>query len=89
MSIKQVTALDTISGRVAVVPAFYLGEAYFGDHLVEVPEGTKDYDPEFYKSTDAEGHRNKPVNKAKADRAAKADELDIPDEEATSESKTR
>lgn len=72
---KQVTALDTISGQVALVPAIYLEDAYFGDHLVEVPEATKSYDPTKYKPTDAEGWRAKQTTqrKAKAADESKAD----------------
>lgn len=73
---KQVTALNTISGQVGLVPASYLDSPAFKDQLVEVPEGTKSYDPKFYKPTDAKGHAEKPVNKAKAE-AKKPDETTL------------
>lgn len=63
---QHVTVLDTISGQVGSVPVSYLKHPAFKDHLVEVPEGTKSYDSEFYQPTDAAGHKEKPVQKAKA-----------------------
>lgn len=61
----KVTALNTVSGRVAEVPASYLTHPVLGKTLVEVPEGTKNYDPRFYKPTDAEGHQKKQARKSK------------------------
>lgn len=61
----HVHALNTVSGQVGLVPASYLEHPVFGKTLVEVPEGTKSYDPEFYKPTDKEGHDEKPTNKRK------------------------
>ena len=59
------TALNTVSGQVGVVPKSYLDHPVLGKTLVEVPEGTKSYDPEFYTPTDAEGHAAKPVRRNK------------------------
>lgn len=62
---KTVHALNTVSGKVSVIPATFLDHPVFGKTLVEVPEGTKSYDPEFYKPTDAEGHALKATTKRK------------------------
>lgn len=64
---KQVNTLNTVSGQVGLVPISYLTSPAFKDQLVEVPEGTKSYDPKFYKSTDAKGYAEKPVNKSRAE----------------------
>lgn len=58
---KQINTLNTISGQVGLVPATYLNNPVLGRNLVEVPEGTKSYDPEFYQPTDREGDAAKPT----------------------------
>jgi hypothetical protein len=58
---KTITALNTISGQVGQVPASYIDHPVLGQSLVEVPAGTKSYDPKFYKSTDKEGDAEKPT----------------------------
>ena len=87
MTLKTVNTLNTISGRVGPVPVAYLDDKDFSKFLVEVPEGTKDYDPEFWKATDADGHRAKSTTKRKAARAAAWVEEETPviPEEPTSE----
>lgn len=55
-NIKTVLTRDTISGVVGRVPAEYLDHPVLGSHLVEVPEGTKSFEPELYKSKDADGN---------------------------------
>lgn len=70
MASKTVNALNTISGRVAQVPASYLDSPDFGPYLVEVPEGTKDYDPKFFKAGTAEEHKAKPSQQRKAEEKA-------------------
>lgn len=65
---KTVHALNTVSGIVGVVPAVYLKLPGLGDSLVEVPEGTKSYDPKFFKPTTAAGHQAKPTTQRKDDK---------------------
>lgn len=62
---KQVHALNTISGQVGLVPASYLDHPVLGESLVEVPEGTKSYDPKFYKGTTKDEHKQKETTKRK------------------------
>jgi hypothetical protein len=57
MSNKTVFALNTVSGQVGVVPASYLDHPVLGKTLVEVPEGTKSYEPTKYKSQTADEWR--------------------------------
>lgn len=76
--LKTVTVMNTASGRVGAEPASYLTHPVFGKYLVEVPEGTKSYDPEFYTPTDAEGWRAKPANRAK-----KSAKMGVPGAEET------
>lgn len=45
---NKVTALNTLSGKVAVVNARDLTHPIFGDYLVEVPEGTKSFEASTY-----------------------------------------
>lgn len=84
MTYKSVHALNTISGKVGVVPESYLTSPAFADILVEVPDGTKDYDPEFWKPTTAKEHREKPTTRNKMTRK-KEDVEDTPalDSEST------
>lgn len=70
MANKQISALNTISGRVGRVPVGYLKDPQFGEYLVEVPEGTKDFDPIFWKPTDTKSHRAKETTQHKQERAA-------------------
>lgn len=81
MTSKTVFTLNTLSGRVGVVPAIYLDDPQFGAYLVKVPEGTKDYDPEFFKPGTASEHVEKETSKRKAeklnDKRDKSDELDL------------
>ena len=87
MTRKTVNTLNTISGRVGPVPVAYLDDPDFSKFLVEVPEGTKDYDPEFWKPTDADSHRAKETTKRKSARATTPKKDDVPlwVEEPTSE----
>jgi hypothetical protein len=50
---KKIHALDTISGKVGLVPEAYLNLPVFKDHLVRVEEDQKDYEPEMHKPTSA------------------------------------
>lgn len=43
------TVLNTKTGEVGVISRRLLRIPSIGGNLVEVPEGTKSYDPEFYK----------------------------------------
>lgn len=56
---KFITALDTISGQIGPVPENYLTLPKLGDHLVQVDEGTKSYEPELYKPTDAKEYKSR------------------------------
>jgi hypothetical protein len=67
---KTVFALNTVSGIVGAVPAAYLKLPILGDSLVEVPEGTKSYDPKFFKPTTAAEHQAKPTTQRKDDKNA-------------------
>ena len=60
---KFITALDTISGQTGPVPENYLTLPGMGEHLVQVDEGTKSYEPELHKPTDAKEYKSR---KAKA-----------------------
>lgn len=62
---KEVPTLDTISGKVGLVPAVYLTIAPFKDHLVEVEPGEKDRTPALYKPTDVAGHNDKSTTQKK------------------------
>jgi hypothetical protein len=62
---KMITALDTISGQVGQVPERYLTLPGFAEHLVRVDEGTKNYEPELYKPTDAEEYVEKKASRKK------------------------
>ena len=68
MAEKLVHALNTVSGKVGLVTPFALEDVAFGKVCVQVPEGTKDYDSRFWKSTDAKGHKDKVTTQAKFDR---------------------
>lgn len=83
---NTVSALNTVSGRVGRVPATYLTSPAFSKVLVEVPEGTKDYDPLFWKPTDADTHRAKPTYKRKAARTEAPKTEEVVEEELTSDS---
>lgn len=72
MTVKTVNTLNTISGRVGHVPVNYLDDPDFSQFLVEVPEGTKDYDPEFWKPTTAKEHRAKSTTQKKNARVESA-----------------
>lgn len=78
---NTITALNTVSGVVGVVPASYLKLPVLRDTLVEVPEGTKSYDPKFFKPTTAAEHQAKPTSQRKEEKSAPAGD--------TSESETR
>lgn len=54
--IKTVLTRDTISGVVGSVPAHYLDHPILGKNLIEVPEGTKSFEPSMYKSKDKDGN---------------------------------
>lgn len=58
---KTVTALNTVSGKVGVVPETYLTHPVLGKTLVEVEEGTKSYEPSLYRTTDKDGDAAKPT----------------------------
>lgn len=73
MTNKTVFALNTASGQVGSVPEAYLTHPVLGRVLVEVPEGTKSFDPEKYQPTDVEGYLAKQESK-KAAKSAKVDE---------------
>jgi hypothetical protein len=62
---KMITALDTISGQVGIVPERYLTLPGLGDHLVRVDDGTKSYEPELYKATDADEYVEKKASRKK------------------------
>jgi hypothetical protein len=47
---NKVTAVNVVNGQVAVVNASDLVHPFFGEFLVEVPEGTKSFEPSLYKS---------------------------------------
>lgn len=74
---KLVHALNTLNGKVAPVPAHYIDHPVLGENLVEVPEGTKDYDEEFWHATDAKSHRAKSTTRRKT--AAKSDDEVVAD----------
>lgn len=70
---KKVRALDTISGKIAEVPASYLSLPQFREHLVEVDENEKEKAPGKFKPTDAETYKErkseqKKMNEPKADK---------------------
>ncbi len=48
MTNKFVTALNTVSGVVGLVPAGYLTHPVFGQQLVAVDQDAKDFVPELY-----------------------------------------
>ena len=50
----NITALNTASGQVGIVPAVYLEIPGLKEYLVEVPDDTKSYDPEKYRPVTAE-----------------------------------
>lgn len=61
---NTVFALNTASGKVAEVPAVYLTLPNLKDYLVEVPAGTKSYEPTKYKGQTAaeyKASRRKPA----------------------------
>lgn len=65
-AVKEVFTLNTISGVTGYVPESYLTHPVLGLSLVGVEEGTKSYDPEFYKPQTAEEYKashSKAVNK--------------------------
>jgi hypothetical protein len=55
MTNKFVTARNTASGAIGVVPRGYLTHPVLGANLVEVEAGAKAYVPELYKPTTADG----------------------------------
>lgn len=46
---KQIWALHTLTGQVRRIDEHILSHAAFAPYLVEVPAGTKSYDPILYK----------------------------------------
>lgn len=62
---KMITALDTISGQIGPVPESYLKLPGFSDHLVRVDEGTKSYEPELHKPTDAAEYKERKSSQKK------------------------
>lgn len=45
---NQISARNTLTGKVGLVPRGYLTHPVLGLTLVPVEEGAKDYDPKFY-----------------------------------------
>lgn len=56
---KKVHALDTISGKVGLVPETYLELPGFKEHLVLVDEDAKDHEPALYKSASADEYKSR------------------------------
>ena len=54
MTERFVTALNTVSGQVGLVPEDYLTHPHFKDQLVLVDEDQKPYADELYKSKTAD-----------------------------------
>ena len=73
---NKVTALNTASGQVGEIPRSYLNHPVLGKTQVEVPAGTKSYDPKFYKPTDAAGYAAKPVRQSKKAKEAEVIEAE-------------
>lgn len=51
---KFAYARNTITGKVAKIPAHYLGHPVLGKNFVAAEKGDKDYIPELYVAKDAE-----------------------------------
>lgn len=71
MTDKFVTALNTISGQVGLVPADYLTHPFFKDQLVEVDADQKSYDPALYSPKTADEYRTANAKRAKVEESDK------------------
>lgn len=81
MTTTFVTALNTISGRIAQVPESYLRHPVLKQHLVEVDDSRKPYDPNFYTPKTADAYRELHTREAEVEESDEpiADYLDDSD----------
>lgn len=73
---ETVTALNTLSGRVAVVNKSALSHPVFSEYLVEVEEGTKSFEPDLYKAKTADEYRESLKSRSTAKKDDKKDATD-------------
>lgn len=83
---KKVHALDTISGKVGIVPEIYLELPGFKDHLVLVDEDAKDHEPALYKPATAEEYTTRKSGRKINEKLERVEEDSLEDTQPTLDS---